>query len=428
MVSNVRNERAPAAAGSTRATLRYITIAVFAAGIASFALLYAPQPVLPQLAAEFELDAGRVSLAVTVATGALAVTVLPIATLSEIIGRRRVIVASLIVSVSAGLLMPFAPSYPVLLVIRAVQGAAIAGFPGVAAAFLVERLGSRGVAGVVGAMVAGNSMGGMLGRLVTGVSADWVGWQGALGCSAVLSLACGVVALVALTRSRERVSSDGESSDGESGQRGACDRREDRSRRQTGVLHGLVAAFARPVLLAQYAVALLGMGAFVAVYNAAAFRLTGEPFDLAPAVASLVFLAYAMGAVSSSLVGWLVDRFGRKLPLGVALVVTAVGATMTIPDSLSLVIVGFVVLTGGFFAAHAVSSGWTAGAARPEGRGQASGLYTLAYYVGSSVGGTVGSVAFAKAGWEALIGMVVIWLGLALLAVLAVRPSQERPG
>ncbi|HET6291489.1 MAG TPA: MFS transporter, partial [Amycolatopsis sp.] len=55
-----------------------MTIAVAAAGISSFALLYAPQPVLPQLAERYHLDPGGASLAVSVATGALAIAVLPI--------------------------------------------------------------------------------------------------------------------------------------------------------------------------------------------------------------------------------------------------------------------------------------------------------------------------------------------------------------
>ncbi|WP_425432278.1 MFS transporter [Haloechinothrix alba] len=392
------------------ADVRAVTAAVFAAGVASFALLYAPQPVLPQIAGEFGLDAGSASLAVSVATGALAVAVLPIATLSEVVGRRPVIACSLAVSVLMGALIPLVPSFTVLLVMRAVQGAAIAGFPGVAAAFLAERLGARGVAGAVGAMVAGNTIGGMLGRLATGVSADWLGWRAAMACSAVLALACAVVAGAALVRLNRRVPADGPASEQD---------------REVGVLRGLGAALASPVLLAQYSVALLGMGAFVALYNAASFRLTGDPFHLAPAVASMVFLAYAMGTVSSSLAGRLVGRFGRTGSLLGALAGTVLGAMMTLAGSLPVVIAGFVVLTAGFFAAHAVSSGWTASAARRGGRGQASGLYTLAYYVGSSVGGTVGSVVFARAGWGALIVMVTAWLGCAVLAVLAVRSRDE---
>ncbi|MQA62405.1 MAG: MFS transporter [Actinophytocola sp.] len=187
---------------TTRRAARYLTLAVAAAGIASFSLLYAPQPVLPQLAETYRLDAGSASLALGVATAAIAIAVLPIATLSEIVGRRKVIVTSLVVSVLLGLLIPFSPSYPILLVLRGLQGVAIAGFPGVAAAFLVEKLGARGVAGAVGAMIAGNTIGGMLGRLATGFTTDWLGWQAALGSSAVIALACAAVALFALHKQR----------------------------------------------------------------------------------------------------------------------------------------------------------------------------------------------------------------------------------
>ncbi|MDV6013896.1 MFS transporter [Haloechinothrix sp. LS1_15] len=385
-----------------------MSVAVFAAGVASFALLYAPQPVLPQIAAEFSLDPGTASLAVTAATGGLTVAVLPIAMLSELVGRRPVIVASLIGSVLLGLLIPVAPTYPALLVMRALQGVAIAGFPGVAAAYLAERLGARAVAGAVGAMVAGNTIGGMLGRLATGMNADWLGWRAGLTISTLLSLVCAGVAVLALGR----IGDGPQRATGGSAPGSAA-----------AALRGLGAALVRPVLLAQYSVALLGMGAFVALYNAAAFRLTEPPFGLAPAVASLVFLAYAMGAVSSSLAGRLVGRFGRYRSVVGAVAVMAAGTVMTVSGSIGVVIAGFVVLTGGFFAAHAVSSGWAASEARPGGRGQASGLYTLAYYLGSTVGGTVGSVVFAVAGWRALVAVVAAWLACAVLAVTAVHRS-----
>ncbi|GAA5128295.1 MFS transporter [Haloechinothrix salitolerans] len=397
------DEQAPV----TRAAARYLTLAVAAAGIASFALLYAPQPVLPRIAAAYRIDPGTASLAVSVATAGLAIAVLPIATLSEIIGRRRVIITSLVCSVLLGLAIPFAPNYPVLLVLRGLQGAAIAGFPGVAAAFLVEKLGARGVAGAVGAMVAGNTIGGMLGRLATGFTTDRFGWQAALGSSAVLSLACASVALLALRAQRRRSE--------------PCHRVRSSGR---GALIGIATALRQPLLLAQYGVALLGMGGFVALYNAAAFRLTAEPLNLSPAVASLVFLAYAMGAVSSSFAGRLVAAFGRVRSLVGALMIMAAGSALTLSTTLWLVVVGFVVLTGGFFAAHAVSSGWTAFAANPAGRAQASGLYTLGYYVGSSVGGTVGTMVYAAAGWGAVVGLVAAWLAVAGLGVLVVGRTE----
>lgn len=375
---------------------RRVKVAVAAAGFTSFALLYAPQAVLPQLAAQYHLDPGGAALAVSVATGALAISVLPIAALSEAIGRRPVIVASVAISSVLGLLLPLMPNYPLLLVLRAVQGVAIAGFPGVATAYLVERLGKTGVAAAVGAMIAGNTVGGMTGRLATGFTAGPFGWRGALYVVAGISLVCAVVTVAMLPPSPAKTG-------------------ERQGLRDIGV--GLLTAVRRPVLLAQYAVALLAMGAFVALYNAAGFRLTGEPLNLSPAIASLVFVSYALGSVSSATANRLSARVGRRRALVGVLLLTAVGALLTIPDSLPLIVVGFLVLTTAFFAAHSIANSWAAADAPENARGQVGGLYMLMYYLGSSVGGGVGSVVYGRAGWNWLIVAVVVWLGMAVAAV-----------
>ncbi|MEU4249141.1 MFS transporter [Amycolatopsis sp. NPDC026612] len=372
---------------------RRVKAAVAAAGISSFALLYAPQPVLPQLAAQFHLDPGGAALAISVATGALAIAVLPIAALSEVVGRRPVIVTSVVASVVFGLLLPLMPTYPALLVLRALQGVAIAGFPGVAAAYLAERLGRAGVAAAVGAMIAGNTVGGMLGRLASGFTAGPLGWRGALFVVAGVGAVCSAITVVTLP--------PGTRPHGHLG----------------GVGHGLVTALSKPVLLAQYAVALLAMGSFVALYNAAGFRLTGHPLDLSPAIASLVFLAYATGSVSSAAAGRLVAKVGRRRALIGALLLTAAGAALTLPDSLPLVIAGFLVLTCAFFAAHAVANGWAAADAPEDARGQVGGLYTATYYLGSSIGGAAGAWVYGHAGWPWLIAVVAVWLLLAVAAV-----------
>ena len=374
---------------------RRVKTAVAAAGISSFALLYAPQPVLPQLAAQYHLDPGGAALAVSVATGALAIAVLPIAALSEVIGRRPVILTSVIASVVFGLLLPLMPTYPALLVLRALQGVAIAGFPGVAAAYLAERLGRAGVAAAVGAMIAGNTIGGMLGRLASGFTAGPLGWRGALFVVAGVGAICSAITVVTLPP-------------------GPRPRGDTQLR---AVARGLVTALSKPVLLAQYAVALLAMGSFVALYNAAGFRLTGDPLNLSPAIASLVFLAYATGSVSSAAAGRLVARVGRRRALIGALLLTAVGAALTLPDSLPLVIAGFLVLTCAFFAAHAVANGWAAADAPENARGQVGGMYTATYYLGSSVGGAAGAWVYGHAGWPWLIALVAVWLLVAAAAV-----------
>lgn len=388
-----------------------------AAGVSSFALLYAPQPVLPQLAAGFGLDPGSASLTIGVATGALAVAVLPVAWLAGRVGRRRVIVWSVLATAIIGLLLPLAPSFSVLLAMRAVQGVAVAGFAGVAAAYLADAVGTARLPAAVGAMIAGNSVGGMLGRLGAGFAAGPMGWHGALLVVAVLSLVCALFAALTLPHDEapEPTGSRGPEPGSEILGRGSPDAGPVRRARLGAGLVGLVGPFA---------VGALATGAFVALYNAAGFRLAAPPLSLAPAAASLVFLSYAMGTASSAAAGRLAARLGWTKALVTALAVTVAGAVLTAHPSLPLIATGFAVLTAGFFAAHAIANAWVAAEAPPSARGRAAGVYTLCYYLGSGLGGTAGGVVYGHAGWAWLIGLTSAWLALAVLAVLMTRRSR----
>jgi YNFM family putative membrane transporter len=77
------------------------------------------------------------------------------------------------------------------------------------------------------------------------------------------------------------------------------------------------------------------------------------------------------------------------------------------------VAIGLGVFTGGFFTAHSVASGWVGATAPAKARGQASGLYLCAYYLGSSIGGTAGTAVYGAAGWTTLIAVTACWLALA---------------
>ncbi len=166
------------------------------------------------------------------------------------------------------------------------------------------------------------------------------------------------------------------------------------------------------------------MGGFVATYNYLAFRLADDPFDLPAAVVGLVFLAYLAGTVSSALAGRAAQRFGRPRVLSASVVVMGLGLVLTLPDRLPLVVAGLVVLTAGFFAAHAVASGWAPvlGAAAPA---RASALYVASYYAGSSLFGALVGLSWHAGGWDATAASVGVLVLVALLLVgVAARPRR----
>jgi len=188
-------------------------------------------------------------------------------------------------------------------------------------------------------------------------------------------------------------------------------------------------ALSDPGLLALYGIGACSMGAFVAVFNAVGFRLTSAPFDLGLAAAGLVFLVYPLGSVGSIVAGRLADRFSRRAVVPVGSLLFVAGVLLTLPDSIVAVVSGLAVMTIGFFAVHGVASGWVPTRAHAGGvaAGQAASLYLFAYYLGSSVFGSVTGQAWTFAGWPAVVVLacaLVVVTGLLALFLLRV-PSLD---
>jgi YNFM family putative membrane transporter len=108
-----------------------------------------------------------------------------------------------------------------------------------------------------------------------------------------------------------------------------------------------------------------------------------------------------------------------------------VGVFLTLIPSTPAIIAGLAIATTGYFAAHGIASAWVARRAL-VGRAQASAIYLFAYYLGSSVLGTLGGYAWVAWGWN---GVMLVSGGAAIAAMLvAVRlkslpvlPIPERP-
>ncbi|SEQ00406.1 MFS transporter [Lentzea albida] len=367
-----------------------LTASIAASGFACFALLYTPQPVMPQIAADYGLGPGSASLVLSAATLALAVVVVPIAMLSERVGRRPVIVVSVLVAAVLGLVLPFAPNYDVFLGLRVLQGVAAAGVPAASMAYLADELSKKRLGAAMGAMIAGNSLGGMSGRLVAGMTSDWLGWRGSVLLAGAFGLVAALIVVFLLPRAHNR------------------------PKRAPA---GMKAALKDPVLLSMYVVAVLLVGTFISFYNVAGFQLSGPAW-----LETLVFLFYGFGSTAAAVAGRLADRFGRGRVLLLCIGVVAVGALA----SLLWVPLGLAVVTAGFFASHTTASGWVAARAPEHARGQASGLYLAGFYVGSSVGGTSGATSYEEWGWTGLVLVILGWLALAAMLAQNSRARVAR--
>ncbi|GAA5179738.1 MFS transporter [Rugosimonospora acidiphila] len=372
---------------------RRLNLAMLAAGLAAFSLLYFTQALLPAIGAEFRVGPAASSLTISCATGALALAILPLSSLAESLGRTRVMRGGLLIACLLAFASALAPQFWVLLATRALIGVALAAVVAVAMGHLADEIHPSGVGAAIGLYVSGNSLGGVLGRLIPGTVQDLGSWRlavGVLGAAAAVAVVAFMALLPPARRFRPAPARLG----------AHLDALRELSR-DRGVLRLCAVGF-------------LLMGGFVACYNYLTYRLTSAPIRLSASVASLLFLAYLAGTVSSTVAGRLADRHGRHMIIGAGASLSLVGLALTLPNNLIMITIGLVVFTAGFFIAHSVASGWMAARASRH-RAQGSALYLMAYYLGSSSLGWAIGLAWLHSGWTATAAVI----GALYLAVLA---------
>jgi YNFM family putative membrane transporter len=388
----------PGSAGYRRALY-----ALFAAGLATFALLYSTQALLPAISSGLSLTPAQASLTVSAATAALAVALLPMSALSEKYGRTAVMTASVFSAAALALVIPFAPGLTTLVVLRALQGVALAGLPATAMAYLAEEVHPKAVASAIGLYVAGNSIGGMSSRVLTGAVAQYAGWRAGLLAVGVMSLTCAIA--FRLLAPPARHFRPGPIS-------------------PAALWRTVTGHLGNPLLRRLYVIGLLFMSVFGAVYTVLGYRLAAEPFALSQSAIGLIFLVYLVGTAASAGSGVLLARLGRRGALYIGVALVTAGLLLTLSGSLLLILTGLVLITGGFFTGHAIASGAVSRTAT-AGRAQASALYLTAYYAGASLGGTVGASAYHSAGWSGTVALALAAVvGIACVTLYGTRQAM----
>ena len=393
---------APYIERGTAAFLR-TNLAFFCAGIATFALLYCVQPMMPVFSEVFGVSPAAASLSLSLPTAAMAVCMLVASAVSEAVGRKPVMLVSVFASSAITIACAFVPGWEGFLALRLVQGLLLSGLPAVAMAFIAEEVHPRSSGYAMGLYISGSALGGMMGRVITGVLMEYGGWRLAIGGIGVLGMAAALVFWQCLPPSRHFTP-------------------------RPLQLRGLAENFALHLrdggLRWLFLVGFLLMGAFVTVYNYIGYRLLAPPFGLSHLLVGSVFTVYLVGIASSTFIGGLADRFGRRRLLWVILLAMLGGLALMSLDWLPAVVGGLAVMTFCFFGAHSLASSWVGRRARLA-RAQASSLYLFCYYMGSSVVGAAGGVAWSGLGWPGVTWLVGGCLALALVAGL--RLSRLQP-
>ena len=377
-------------------------VAVALAGFCAFINLYSPQAVLPLLAQEFGVGAVDVGMAMTATTAAVALVAPFVGAVADVLGRKRVIVAAMLALTVPTVGLAFAPSLDLIILCRFLQGLLLPPIFAVMVTYIGEEWPAAEATGMTGLYLSASSLGGFLGRLVTGLAADWIGWRSAFLIDAGIILVCAAGVAACLTPERRFV----------------------RASNLAAALGAMLRHLRNPQLVGTFAIGFGVLFSFIAVFTYVNFLLAAPPFNLSPSFLGSIFVVYLTGTIITPFVGRWVQRFGRRtLVLGV-FALWAFGLALTLVPSLPVIITGLAIFAAAGFLCQTASTSYVAINAK-GGASTAVGLYVTSYYIGGSLGAVVGGIAWHVGGWPAVVAMVLALF--VLMALIVARVWERQP-
>jgi MFS transporter, YNFM family, putative membrane transport protein len=366
-------------------------VAVAFAGACAFLNLYTVQALLPSMAREFEIGAAEASVILTAGTAAVAMVAPFAGAISDLVGRKRMIVAAMALLLVPTVLAAAAAGPSELILWRFVQGLLLPPIFTVTVAYIGNEWPPREATAVVGLYTACSAVGGFLGRLVPGVLAGSFGWRGGFIAVAMINLVCLVVVASLLKRETQFVKASNLSAS----------------------LRQMVAHLRNPTLVATYAVGFGVAFCFMATFTYVSFHLAAPHYNRSPFFLGSMFVVYLLGSGLAPWVGRFVHRLGRRTFVLGALATWAFGQCLTLLPPVPVILVGLTLFSACGILVQATSTGFVTVSA-PFGTSAAVGLYVTFFYIGSTIGGWLPGYAYEAGGWPATVAVV-----LAMLATMA---------
>ncbi len=191
------------AAGSQRAHYQ-VTFAVLAAGVAAFALLQSLViPVLTTVQHELHTTQAAATWVLTAYLLSASIMTPILGRVGDMMGKKRVFVATLAALAIGSLLAAIATSIGVLIVARVIQGVAGGMLP-VAFGIIRDEFPAEKVAGAVGAIAALTAVGGGLGIVLAGPIVDVLGYRWLFLLPMILTVVAAISAVLLVPESPVR--------------------------------------------------------------------------------------------------------------------------------------------------------------------------------------------------------------------------------
>jgi MFS transporter, YNFM family, putative membrane transport protein len=351
-------------------------LAIAFSAIGAFLHLYAPQSVLPLIAQEYGVGAADASLVITGGTLAVAATAPFTGALSDVFGRKRVIITALALLIIPATMTALSPTFGQIVFWRFVHGLLLPPIFTVTIAYIGDEFPPNEANGAFGVYVSASAIGGFLSRFIPGILTSYVGWRGgflALACGSVI---CFLGVLILLPPEKNFVSAN--------------------SMRTS--LRQVLGHLRNPTLLAIYAVGFGILFNFIATFTYLSFHLASPPFNRSPAFLGSIFVVYLFGSAASLWLGRAIALRGRRAFVLLMLATWACGMLLSLLPSVTAIVLCLVIASTCGLLVQASSTSYAAITPK-SGKSAAVGLYVTSYYIGGTFGGWLPGLAYEAGGW-----------------------------
>jgi MFS transporter, YNFM family, putative membrane transport protein len=299
------------------------------------------------------------------------------------------------------LLAATSPGLHALIFWRFLQGLVLPGVFAITITYIGEEWEHHSVPLVMSIYVSGTALGGFLGRITSGITAERLNWRWSFVLLGVITLMGAFLIARWLPGETHPISRD----------------REISTLKQ---IRAMLAHFRNPRLAATFAVGFGMLFALVGTFTYITYYLADAPFHLSTEALSYLFAIYLIGLLVTPLGGYLVTRIGMRAGIALAIGACLLGALVTLSHSLWVVVlVGLGLVCTGVFIAQATANSFLRIAAQAGGRASAAGLYICCYYIGGTVGGVLPAYMWSLGKWPACVALIAcelaITLGIALV-------------
>jgi len=395
----VPGDRTPTATAQAGISRPLVLLLALTCGAAVASLYYA-QPLLHTIARAFSVSDGTAGLLVTVSQAGYVIGLALLVPVGDLLERRRLIAALLVVTAAA---LGLAAAAPTFILFAAALG--VVGVTAVVAQIVVPM--SASLAGdhergsVVGTVMSGLLIGILLARTISGIVAQLLGWRAVfvLAAVAMLVLAAILRSVLPKVHATERL--------------------------PYPVLLRTVLELVRkePLLRQRMLLGATAFGCFSVLWTSLAFLLSGAPYHYGNATIGLFGLAGLAGALAAPVAGRLADRGRGRLAMSAAVLVLlaswgllALGKGSVLP-----LIVGIAALDLGVQAMH-ISNQSAVYSLHGEARSRLTTAYMVAYFLGGVVLSAITTALYSTSGWYAV---CLLGAGTAAVGLIAWLVSER---